>query len=61
MGSELSATHTRGRTGRVVRVSGPLVEIEGLTDVAMSELVGLGEQGLPGEVCLLYTSPSPRD
>ncbi|MGZ4554873.1 MAG: V-type ATP synthase subunit A, partial [Mycobacteriaceae bacterium] len=50
MGSELSATHTRGRTGRVVRVSGPLVEIEGLTDVAMSELVGLGEQGLPGEV-----------
>jgi V/A-type H+/Na+-transporting ATPase subunit A len=38
------------RAGRVVRVSGPLVEIEGLADVAMSELVGLGSQTLPGEV-----------
>jgi V/A-type H+-transporting ATPase subunit A len=37
-------------TGRVVRVSGPLVEIEGLADVAMSELVGLGPQTLPAEV-----------
>jgi len=34
----------------VVRVNGPLVEIEGLDDVAMSELVGLGAHGLPGEV-----------
>jgi len=36
--------------GRVVRVSGPLVEAEGLTGVAMAEMVGLGELGLPGEV-----------
>ena len=36
--------------GRVLRVSGPLVEAEGLGDVAMSELVGLGVAGMPGEV-----------
>ncbi len=35
---------------RVVRVSGPLVEIDGLADVAMSELVALGAQGITGEV-----------
>jgi V/A-type H+-transporting ATPase subunit A len=37
-------------TGRIVRVSGPLVEIDGLADVAMSELVALGAQRLPSEV-----------
>jgi V/A-type H+/Na+-transporting ATPase subunit A len=36
--------------GRVVRVSGPLVEVAGLGDVAMSELVGLGGEQLPAEV-----------
>jgi V/A-type H+-transporting ATPase subunit A len=36
--------------GRVVRVSGPLVEAEGLSGVAMAEMVALGERGLPGEV-----------
>jgi V/A-type H+/Na+-transporting ATPase subunit A len=36
--------------GRVLRVSGPLVEADGLGDVAMSELVGLGAAGLLGEV-----------
>ena len=36
--------------GRVVRVSGPLVQVEGLADVSMSELVELGRQGIPGEV-----------
>ena len=38
------------RAGRVVRVSGPLVEVEGLPDVAMAELVELGPGRLPGEV-----------
>ena len=28
------------QVGRVARVSGPLVEVDGLDDVAMSELVG---------------------
>ena len=37
-------------SGRVARVSGPLVEIEGLADVAMSELLALGAAGLPGEI-----------
>ncbi|MEZ5184458.1 MAG: V-type ATP synthase subunit A [Candidatus Nanopelagicales bacterium] len=36
--------------GRVVRVNGPLVEVEGLDGVAMSEVVGLGPQNLPSEV-----------
>ena len=41
---------TRLSTGRVTRVSGPLVEVDGLAGVAMSELVSVGERGLPGEV-----------
>jgi V/A-type H+-transporting ATPase subunit A len=36
--------------GTVVRVSGPLVEAEGLPGVAMAEMVSLGALGLPGEV-----------
>ena len=35
---------------RLVRVNGPLLEVEGLTGVAMSELVALGASGVPGEV-----------
>ncbi|HEY7723085.1 MAG TPA: V-type ATP synthase subunit A [Pedococcus sp.] len=35
---------------RIVRVNGPLLEVEPLTDVAMSELVALGAQGITGEV-----------
>jgi V/A-type H+-transporting ATPase subunit A len=37
-------------TGTVVRVNGPLVEAEGLTGVAMFELVDVGPVRLPGEV-----------
>ena len=36
--------------GRVRRVNGPLVEVEGLENVAMSELVAVGHEGLAGEV-----------
>ena len=36
--------------GRVVRVSGSLVEIEQVPGLAMSEIVALGTSGLPGEV-----------
>ncbi|MBN9618274.1 MAG: ATPase, partial [Actinobacteria bacterium] len=43
-------TPPRTGPGRVVRVSGPLVEMEGLGNVAMSELVGLGPEGLLAEV-----------
>ena len=39
--------------GRVVRVSGPLVEVEGLDDVAMSDMVQLGPRRLPGELVAL--------
>lgn len=35
---------------RLVRVNGPLLEVEGLAGVAMSELVSLGESGIAGEV-----------
>jgi V/A-type H+-transporting ATPase subunit A len=37
-------------TARIVRVSGPLLEVEGLSSVAMADLVALGEAELPGEV-----------
>ncbi len=38
------------REGRVVRVSGPLVVAEGLTDAKMYEVVGVGEKKLIGEI-----------
>lgn len=44
-------THTA--RARVVRVNGPLVEVEGLTAVAMSEVVELGPLGLRSEVVAL--------
>jgi V/A-type H+-transporting ATPase subunit A len=39
-----------GESGRVRRVSGPLVEVGGLAGVAMYDVVLLGPAGLPGEV-----------
>jgi V/A-type H+/Na+-transporting ATPase subunit A len=41
---------TSGETGRVTRVSGPLVELTGLHDVAMSDVVEVGRYRLPAEV-----------
>ncbi|WP_405682216.1 V-type ATP synthase subunit A [Streptomyces sp. NBC_00057] len=35
---------------RILRVAGPLVELEYTADTAMNDLVSLGEAGLPGEV-----------
>ena len=43
-------TDARVTGGRVRRVNGPLVEVTGLADLAMSDLVELGAAGLPGEV-----------
>ena len=37
-------------TGRVLRVNGPLVEVGGLPEIAMLDLVELGPERLPGEV-----------
>jgi V/A-type H+-transporting ATPase subunit A len=37
-------------SGRVTRVSGPLVEVEGLAADAMAELLALGDDELPAEV-----------
>ncbi len=37
------------RSAEVARVNGPLVEVTGLTHVAMSDVVELGEHRLPGE------------
>ena len=44
------ASTERSDGGRVSRVSGPLVEVEGLDRVAMLDMVELGPQRLPGEV-----------
>jgi V/A-type H+-transporting ATPase subunit A len=41
---------TTADRGAVRRVNGPLVEVEGLADVAMSDVVELGPDRLPGEV-----------
>ena len=48
MGGDVSA-----RTGRVVRVNGPLVEVEGLEGVAMLELVVLGPDRVSAEIVAL--------
>lgn len=47
-----------GRTaaGRVTRVNGPLVEVEGLPELAMYEIVEVGTDGLPGEVVAIRDS-----
>ncbi len=39
-----------GETGRVTRVSGPLVEVTGLAGIAMSDVVEVGKYRLPAEV-----------
>jgi len=44
-----SATAGGGGHARVVRVNGPLVEVEGLAGVAMYDLVEVGADRLPGE------------
>lgn len=38
-----------GGAGRVVRVNGPLVEVSGLAQLAMYDIVELGDRRLPGE------------
>lgn len=40
----------RAHHARVTRVSGPLVEVAGLPEAAMLDLVELGPRGLPGEI-----------
>jgi V/A-type H+-transporting ATPase subunit A len=49
----VEARGPRSPSGTVVRVSGPLVEVEGLIGVAMSEMVELGPLRLPGELVAL--------
>jgi len=44
-----SAKASGGGRARVVRVNGPLVEVEGLAGVAMYDLVEVGADRLPGE------------
>ena len=38
------------KPGRVVRVNGPLIEVEGLTGAAIAELVEIGTRRIPAEV-----------
>jgi len=40
--------------GRVVRVTGPLIEVEGLRGLAPSDTIEIGDQHLPGEVIALH-------
>jgi V/A-type H+/Na+-transporting ATPase subunit A len=43
-----------GAGGRVVRVNGPLVEVEGLAGVAMYDIVEVGAGRLPGEAVSIH-------
>jgi len=49
-----TAEERRGATGRVVRVSGPLVVAQGLTGARMYEMVRVGEQRLFGEIIEIH-------
>ena len=44
-----AVTTTAARAARVVRVNGPLVEVQGLAGVAMYDIIELGEHHVPGE------------
>lgn len=46
----MGRTATARVTGSVVRVNGPIVELEGLRGVSLADLVEVGDAGLPGEV-----------
>ena len=43
-----------GAGGQVVRVNGPLVEVEGLAGVAALDIVEVGELRLPAEVVAIH-------
>jgi V/A-type H+/Na+-transporting ATPase subunit A len=43
-------------SGRVVRVSGPRVEVEGLAPVAVADVIEVGRAGLPAEVVSVHRS-----
>ncbi|MYT16741.1 V-type ATP synthase subunit A [Streptomyces sp. SID4951] len=47
---------TRPRSSRILRVAGPLVELEYTGDVAMNDMVLLGAAQLPAEVVAITTS-----
>lgn len=46
----MTPTTSENASGSIVRVNGPLVEVEGLAGVAMFEMVDLGPNRLPAEV-----------
>ncbi|MGO4424077.1 hypothetical protein AB4Z54_36640, partial [Streptomyces sp. MCAF7] len=46
----MNATEETKRSCRILRVAGPLVELEYVGGTAMYDLVSLGEARLPGEV-----------
>jgi V/A-type H+-transporting ATPase subunit A len=50
VGVVVTGRRTPATAGRVVRVSGPLIEADGLPGVAMSELVAVGPDAILGEV-----------
>ena len=52
----MSAAVSEGASvgGRVVRVNGPLVEVEGLADVAALDIVEVGDRRLPAEVVAIH-------
>ncbi|MFX0206594.1 MAG: V-type ATP synthase subunit A [Candidatus Hodarchaeota archaeon] len=45
----------KAQKGKIVRISGPVVDIEGLTKSQLYELVHVGEEGLMGEIIRIVT------
>jgi V/A-type H+/Na+-transporting ATPase subunit A len=51
--TDATSGSTRSDRGRVVRVNGPLVEVEGLAAVAVADVIEIGRAGLAAEVLSL--------
>ena len=46
--------------GKIIKVSGPLVVADGMSDANMQDVVRVGEQRLIGEILTMTTAPPSR-
>ena len=46
----VTLSHNETQKGKIVRIAGPVVDIEGLTKVELYEILRVGEEALMGEV-----------
>ena len=48
------------QVGKITRISGPVVEIKGLTNAKLYEIVKVGEEQLTGEIIRINRTESDR-